>query len=135
MRQQRPILWLADHIRLCNAEGPLEDAKLCARLTQTPAGAAIRRWTLNDDRGEHHGVVDSAESPLVLDLRWRRSSGAATSQVGVFRLDLRGLLKTGCIRTEPTQGVGKVRLRIAKRMDGAFWVQARNGGPSVALKA
>lgn len=112
----------------------MEHAALCTRLAQTPAGAGIRQWPLNDDRGEHHGVVDLAESPLVLDLRWRRTSGAATNPVGVFRLDLRGLLEAGCIRTEPTRGNGKVRLRVARRVDGSFWIQARSSGPGVRLK-
>ena len=112
----------------------MEHATLCTRLTQAPTGAGTRRWTLNDDRAEHHGVVDLAESPLVLDLRWRRTSGAATNPVGVFRLDLRGLLEAGCIRAEPTQGDGKVRLRIARQVDGSFWIQARCGGPGIRLK-
>jgi hypothetical protein len=61
-----------------------------------PRGNSTRIWTLRRDNRAHcHGVVDLSESPLHLDLSWRPDSHSDAIHVGVFHLDLHGLLSGG----------------------------------------
>ena len=96
---------------------------------------ASRKWTLRaNNRNQHHGVVSLSESPLCLELSWRPSSTDPVSLVGVFKLDLNNLLKSGYIRHDPVGSNGsKVRLRIARDNSDQFYVQANNGGPRFLL--
>jgi hypothetical protein len=66
---------------------------LCVRLASVPAEKP-RRWTLREDNhSHHHGVVNLSESPLFLELWCRESLTDAPHLVGIFQLDLNGLLE------------------------------------------
>ncbi|MGH9896809.1 MAG: hypothetical protein ACREA0_33380 [bacterium] len=97
--------------------------------------AASRQWTLRDDnQGHHHGVVRLSESPLYLALSWKETAADPEQPVGVFRLDLRGLLEAGYIRHDPVGSSGDdVRLRVVRRADGTFWIQAKDAGPALEM--
>lgn len=111
----------------------MNERLLATRIGDTYAGRGVRLWTLNDEQGHYHGVVDLSESPLLLKLSWRRTADGQVMPVGVYRLDLRGLLDAGFIRTEPTRGRNKVRVRVVRGSDGTFGLQARSGAPYLRL--
>lgn len=98
---------------------------LCEPVPTIPPGAHVRKWTLrNDNNSHHHGVVKLKESPLYLEFSWRQSAADPVMWVGVFRLNLPGLLQGGYIRYEPVNSIGpKVRLRVVRAIDGKFYVQ------------
>lgn len=67
-----------------------------------------------------------SESPLYLDLSWRQTVADPVRHVGVYRLDLTGLLREGYIRPERKSSGGlDVRLRIFRADDGSFYVQKK----------
>jgi len=73
----------------------------CAAIQALPPGVPVRKWTLRDDNNSHHhGIVRLSESPLYLDLSWRRTAADRPQPVGTFRLDLVALHRSGCIRSE-----------------------------------
>lgn len=108
---------------------------LCPAVNAAPAGARVRRWTLNESDGaEYKTVVDVSESPLYLKLSWRSDAAGPKTHVGVFRLDLPGLLRSGYIRHEPVGANGsRLRVRIIREADGRFYLQMRAGEPRAAL--
>lgn len=110
-------------------------SSLCARVHSPPVGAHIREWTLRRDNHAHfHRNISAAESPLYLDLSWREDSASDKIHVGVFRLDLGGLLAAGFIRPDPIGSTGaQVRLRVILRDNGRFYLQTRNSGPRLPL--
>lgn len=103
----------------------MRDSTLCQKVDQAPAGAKMRKWVLNDaSNSNHHGVVQLGESPLYLNLSWRRTARDPIQFVGIFRLDLPGLLQYGYVRPEPKDGYGhEIRLRIVRARDGDFYIQ------------
>ena len=112
---------------------PADDAQLCAVVDHVPAGASQRSWTLRvDNHAHHHGVVRLGESPLYLELSWRATKSAAVKRVGLFRLDLHGLLQSGFIRHE-RNAVSGVRLRIVRDERGQFYVQVKEDGPRLRM--
>jgi len=113
----------------------MDNSKLCEMVKAIPSGAAHRRWTLRaDNHGHHHSKVSLSECPLYLELNWRRSVDDSVQQVGVFRLNLAGLLREGYIRTEPINSRSlNVRLRIFRSDDGSFYVQTKRRGPQFLL--
>jgi hypothetical protein len=52
--------------------------------------------------------------------------------VGVFRLDLHGLLAAGFVRTEEN-AKEQIRLRVVRSNDGAFWIQTPADSPGLRL--
>jgi len=100
-----------------------------------PPGARVRRWTLCvSNRSRHHGVVSLRESPLFLDFSWRPIAGANVAHVGLFRLDLHGLLLGSYIRHDPIGTSGqKVRVQIVRNANGEFYIQASNNRPRIRL--
>ena len=104
-------------------------------VQKIPLGAACRRWTLRaDNNGHHHGVVQLSESPLYLELRWRRTAFDPVLPVGVFRLELPALLRDGFIRPETTRSPqSDARLRVVREADGRFFVQVNKDGPKMLL--
>ena len=90
---------------------------------------------LNDATNpNHHGVVHLGESPLYLDFSWRRSARDPIQFVGIFRLDLPGLLAQGFVRTEPKDSYGpEIRLRIVRARDGDFYIQVKQDGPQLLM--
>jgi hypothetical protein len=80
----------------------MHDSTLCQKIHQVPTGAKTCKWVLNDaTNSNYHGVVNVNESPLYLHLSWRRSAKDPIKFVGIFRLDLTGLLQNGFVRPEP----------------------------------
>lgn len=142
-RGERPTLGLpfsaASDIR--PFDSPREDRRvsqaphLCEIVSTVPTGAKVRRWTLREDNHAHfHGVVRLNESPLYLELFWRSSAMGQVRRVGLFRLDLAGLLQGGYIRHDPVDSDGpELRLRTVRAADGRFYIQARQGGPRIQL--
>jgi len=107
---------------------------LCRAVQQPPSGANIRRWTLNNTLGQHNGVVNISESPLYFELSWRETAKDPKQRVGLFYLNLPGLLQGGFIRHEPKDSLGpKVRLRIIRTNDGKFYIQVNQDGPCIQL--
>lgn len=112
---------------------PAENGDLCAAVNHVAAGASHRSWTLRvDNQAHHHGVVQLGESPLYLELSWRATKSAPVQRVGLFRLDLHGLLQNGHIRRERGTGSG-VRLRIVRDEHGHFCVQVNEDGPRLRM--
>src|SRR6266436_6729575 len=101
----------------------MENHNLCKVVQDIPPNAAKRRWTLRaDNHGHHNSIVQLSESPLYLHLHWRPTAVDSVRRVGVFRLDLTGLLRDGYIRPEPADSHGPdVRLRIIRADDGSFY--------------
>jgi hypothetical protein len=113
----------------------MENHSLCKLVKDIPHGAAHRCWTLRaDNRGHYHNTVSLSERPLYLELRWRARAGDSAQPVGVFRLDLDGLLRAHYIRHDPTGSQGSdVRLRVLRANDGSFYVQTNRKGPRLLL--
>jgi hypothetical protein len=106
----------------------MSSARLCERVEES------RQWTLRNDAGHHHGIVRLSESPLYLALSWKETADAPVQPVGLFRLDLRGLLAEGYIRYESEEMKGEnVRLRVVRRDDHAFCLQVNAKGPALVL--
>lgn len=113
----------------------MENHNLCEAVRDIPPGAARRCWTLRaDNHGHHHGRVRLSECPLYLELQWRPTAEDTVQRVGVFRLDLTGLLRGGFIRPDPADSHGPdARLRIVRADDGNFYVQTNERGPRLLL--
>lgn len=105
-----------------------------ARRVQDSAASGIRRdWTGNDKSARnHHGVVDLHESPLRLRLSWRRSPCDPAQLIGVFDLDLPGLLAGHYVRVEPGTRNG-IRLRFYHGSDDVIYIQANRDGPGMPI--
>lgn len=115
---------------------PIPKWEILSEVVQDiPRGAAHRRWTLRaDNQAHHHGIVRLSESPLFLELHWRPTAVDAVRPVGVFRLDLNGLLRGGYIRYEPVGSHGSdVRVRIVRDDDGSFYVETKQDEPRLLL--
>lgn len=112
----------------------MTDHDLCKPVQVTPSGVKIKKWTLREDNHSHyHGVVSLADSPIYLELSWRRTAESPVHRVGLFRLNLPGLLQGGFVRYEPADSSGpEVRLRIV-RAEGQFFVQVRPDGPRILM--
>lgn len=114
----------------------MQNLNLCQRVETIPDGAKTRRWVLNDaTNSNYHSVVHLGESPLYLHFSWRHSSQDSIQFVGIFRLDLPGLLQHGYVRTEPKDSYGpEIRLRIVRARDGDFYIQVNQDGPRLLLR-
>jgi hypothetical protein len=87
----------------------------------------------DDNQSHHHGKVSVNETPLYLNLSWRRTAADPPKRVGIFRLDLAQLLMAGYIRYDPADSFGPhVRLRLV-RADGRFYVQVNEKGPRLLM--
>ena len=113
----------------------MQNINLCQRVDHIPDGAISRKWVLNDaTNSNYHGVVNLGESPLHLHLSWRRSARDPIQFVGIFRMDLPGLLQQGYVRPEPKDGYGpEIRLRIVRARDGDFYIQVKQDGPQLLM--
>lgn len=113
-----------------------EKDNLCEFVQDIPPSAKCRHWILRAEyqSGHHHAKVHLSDSPLYLDLHWCLTTDAPVHRVGVFRLDLIGLLRKGYIRQDPKDSLGPdVRLRIIRDNDGSFYVQTNQRGPRFLL--
>ena len=113
----------------------MENLNLCELVQAIPSDAARRNWILRDDYGHHHHCrMHLPKEPLYLELHWRLTANDPVRFVGVFRLDLTGLLRDDYIRPDPKGSNGsKVRLRIVRASDGSFYVQTDGRGPRLLL--
>jgi len=114
----------------------MQNINLCQRVETIPPGAKTRKWVLNDATNYHyHGVVRLEESPLYLQFSWRHSSNDQIQFVGVFELDLPGLLHYGYVRPEPKDSYGPgIRLRIVRARDGDFYIQVNQDGLRLLMR-
>jgi hypothetical protein len=114
----------------------MQSINLCQRVDHIPDGAISRKWVLNDaTNSNHHGVVRLSESPLYLHFSWRHSAKDPIQFVGIFRLDLHGLLQHGYVRSEPKDGFGpEIRLRIVLARDGDFYIQVNQDGQRLRME-
>jgi hypothetical protein len=103
----------------------MRDSELCQKVQAAPAGAKIRKWVLNDSTNSNfHNIVHLDESPLYLHFSWRRSARDPIQFVGIYRLDLPGLLRNDYVRPEPKHSYSpEIRLRIVRARDGDFYIQ------------
>jgi hypothetical protein len=115
---------------------------LCEVVQDIPPGAAARHWVLRADYrcagGSHHHAkgVKLSECPLYLELHWKRTRTGSIRRLGIFRLDLNGLLRGGYIRPESeSPQCPEVRLRIFRADDGRFFVQTRHSEPELFFAA
>src|SRR5262245_18872501 len=101
-----------------------ENTDLCTVVDIVPVVASHRRWTLRvDNHAHHHCVVRLGESPLYLELSWRATKTAPVKPVGLFRLDLYGLLRNGFVRPEGHETPPSlIRLRIVQAEDKHFYI-------------
>ena len=111
------------------------DPELCKKVDLVPVGAKQRSWVLNDStNSNYHDVVHLGESPLYLNLSWRWNAKNNVNFVGIFRLNLPGLLAKGYVRPEPKDGYGpEIRLRIVRSKDGHFFIQVNQDGPALKM--
>jgi hypothetical protein len=109
----------------------MQNINLCQRVETIPTGAKTRNWVLNDaTNSNHYGVVHLGESPLHLRFSWRRSARDPIRFVGIFHLDLPGLLQQGYVRTDPKDSYyQEIRLRFVRSRDGGFYIQVNQNGP------
>jgi hypothetical protein len=76
--------------------------------------------------------VRLGESPLYLELSWRATTKSPVKRVGLFRLNLHGLLQNGFVRPERGTESG-VRRRIVRDEQGHFYVQVNEDGPKLRM--
>ena len=107
---------------------------LVETLTEFPAGAPYREWTIRDDNQHHyHSQVHLAESPLLVKLRWRAAAKDQVHEVGRLRLHLPGLLAKRLVREEKSSRArGDVRVRFVCE-NGLVYLQVREGEPRLPV--
>ncbi len=104
---------------------PVDRAVDLVEVLDSGSVTPTRTWTGNDVTARnHHGPVNLDESPLTIGLKWRKSPKHAAISVGVFKLDLSGLLKAGYVREEKTRGM--VRLRFWHGPDNLIYIQVNS---------
>lgn len=104
---------------------PVDKAVALVEVLDPGSATPTRTWTGNDVTARnHHGPVNIDESPLTIGLKWRKSPQHAAISIGVFKLDLSGLLKAGYVRKEKTPGM--VRLRFWHGPDNLIYIQVNS---------
>jgi hypothetical protein len=107
---------------------------LARRVTTAPPRAAIRRFTLRDDNAQHHhGRMRTLDSPVFLQVAWRANARSPVHDLGLWRLDLLGLLRAGYIRSERPGDDSEVRVRLYRAADGFIYLQSRRDAPALSL--
>jgi len=103
-------------------------------LGDIPAGVDHHTWTIRDDNQHHyHSTVNSAESPFYLRLLWRATERYQVRTVGCYRLDLRGLLASGFIRREESEGArGDLRVRFVSE-DRRIYLRVNRDKPPLLV--
>lgn len=110
------------------------DKFLVNKVDAVPDGLKCHQWTLNAvNRKDHYGKVRLDESPFYLHLFCMDSEIEDPHEVGIFKLDLKGLLDEGYIRHDPVHSAGTdLRLRIVSDSRG-FHIQTNGNGDGVPL--
>lgn len=105
------------------------------RVKSFPPGAKVARWVIRDDNQQHyHGVVSLADSPFLIELRWKPASDGAEQLVGFYRLRLPELLAGDFVRFEREGTAGdSIRLRFYRGAGGVVFVQSRADRPGLAI--
>ena len=85
-------------------------------------------WTGNDaSQRNRHQVVNLSERKYRIRLLWKTGPGATPELVGVFELDLAGLLKAKFVREDPPYGEDAIRLRFVHNPDDdGIYMQVTN---------
>ena len=73
------------------------------------------------------------ESPVYVQLAWRANAKSQVHSLGVFLLDLRGLLSAGYIRPERPNWEDEVRVRFYRASNGMIYLQVKQGSPALAV--
>jgi hypothetical protein len=114
-------------------ENPQSD-QLVRRIDSAPAGVKPRRCTLRDDNAQHyHRPMRLIESPVYIELAWRANAKSPVYSIGLFRLDLRGLLSAGYIRPEEPNSEDEVRVRFYRATDGVIYLQTKQRALRLAV--
>jgi hypothetical protein len=112
------------------------EANLLQRVDASPAGIRPRRFTLRDDNAQHyHREMRLLETPVYIQLAWRSTAESQVHSLGMFRLDLRGLLSAGFIRLERPTSNETVRVRFYRANNGTIYLQTKLGSPALAVAA
>jgi len=100
-----------------------------------PAGAKVAHWVIRDDNQQHyHGIVSLADSPFLIELRWKPTSTGAEQLVGLYRLRLPELLAADFVRFEREGAAGdSVRLRFYRGEEGVVFIQSRTDRPGLPI--
>lgn len=107
---------------------------LARRVQATPPRATIRHFTLRDDNAQHyHRRMRTVDSPVFIQIAWRADAHTAVHDLGLWRLDLLGLLRAGYIRSERPGDQAEVRLRLFRADDGFIYIQSRGDGRALSL--
>lgn len=85
----------------------------------------------NDESARNkQGAITLIESPLSLRLSWRKGQRDPAYLIGIFDLDLQGLLRAGYIRLE-SKSEKEVRLRFYHGLDNVIYIQVNLKKPAL----
>jgi uracil-DNA glycosylase len=125
--------------RLTNEQGgrectvAIEGDNLARRVDDSHVADVRRDWTGNDDSARnHHSVVLLSESPLRLRLSWKRGRTGKAQFIGVFDLNLPGLLAAHHVRLEPGE-TNAIRLRFYHGTDEVIYIQVNSQSPGLPI--
>jgi hypothetical protein len=114
--------------------GNTQSTQLIRRVESAPSGLKPYRFTLRDDNEQHyHRRMRVIESPVYIALAWRANAKSQVHSLGLFRLDLRGLLSAGYIRSDGPQPDDEVRVRFHRANNGTIYLQTKQGAPALAV--
>ena len=110
---------------------------ICEKVDKVPEGAAHRSWTLRTELGHHNCCVRLSESPLYLELSWRKTAKDPAHCVGIFRLELKELLRKRYIRPDPINDPDSeyVRVNIVLNDKNQFSLQRNQSAEEQLLLA
>lgn len=108
---------------------------LAERVDAAPRGVYPRRWVLRDDNGQHyHGVLELSPDPVFLQLWWKPDARGREQLVGLYRLNLQGLLEEGFVRAEGDESPpARIRLRFVRGDRSVVSIQSRGDAPALAV--
>ncbi len=110
-------------------------AEALTKVSNVPTGCKAARFTLRDDNQQHyHRRVEMSNTPLYIGLNWRARTGSPVHHIGVFRLDLRALLRQRYIREEKKGHAKEVRVRFYRSDDGFIYLQSRQDSPALRVE-
>jgi hypothetical protein len=114
--------------------GNTQSTQLIRRVESAPPGLKPYHFTLRDDNEQHyHRRMRVIESPVYIELAWRANAKSQVHSLGLFRLDLRGLLSAGYIRSDGPQPDDEVRVRFYRANNGTIYLQTKQGAPALAV--
>jgi ribosomal protein L15E len=94
----------------------------------------VRCWTLRDDEDQHHhGKIRINEAHEYIELRWKAKADSQVYSLGLYQLNLRGLLSAGYIRLEKPHVENEVRIRFYRARDGIVYLQTRLDAPRLKV--